>query len=61
MKPALANSLGQWWKRRNRRNAGAIDGQLNTELRSGIIIAANQLLRAGFASLAAARAARPVK
>ena len=57
MKPALASRLGQWWKRRNRRNAGAIDGQLNTGLRSGIIIAANQLLTAGFASLAAVRAA----
>jgi hypothetical protein len=58
MKPTLTRRLGQWWKRRNRRNVGAIDGQLNTELRSGIIMAANQLLTAGFASLAADRAAR---
>ena len=34
------------------------DGQLDAELRSRIIIAANQLLTAGFASLAAARSAR---
>jgi hypothetical protein len=45
-------------EKKNRRNAGAIEVQLNIEPQSGIITAANNLLTAGFASLAAARSAR---
>jgi hypothetical protein len=32
MKPILIRRLRQYWKCRNRRNVGAIDDQLNTEL-----------------------------
>jgi hypothetical protein len=37
MKPTLTRELGQSWKRRNRWNGGAMDDQLNTELRNRII------------------------
>jgi hypothetical protein len=54
MKPILIRRLRQYVKCRNRWIVGAIDDQLDTELWNGIIIAGNQLLAAGFASLATA-------
>jgi hypothetical protein len=43
--PPLTSMLGQWWKRRNRRDDGAIDGQLNPELRRIILLSRRNKFR----------------